>query len=196
MRRQSDGRFRATTNGGAPAQASHDGHQWWRDAGRTRHSHDPRDAGGSEVVTGWRVVLAGGETLAIVTDTDSTRYDRRTWYTATYGRQGTGSYVGHLDAMLDLARYHKWDVREIVPPGESTTAEALAAERKRVADVLAEVEREFKKRAAECEVLSDDYAKNNNCQRGEFAAHGKSLAYYHAAAIVRAEFATIGVVGE
>lgn len=29
-------------------------------------------------MSGWRVVLAGSETLAIVTDTDSTRYDRRT----------------------------------------------------------------------------------------------------------------------
>jgi hypothetical protein len=147
-------------------------------------------------VSGWRVVLAGGETLAIETDTDSTRYDRRTWYTATYGRQGTGSYVGHIDAMLDLARYHKWDVREIVPPGESTTAEALAAERKRVADVLAETVREFEKRAAACEELQLGYAAtsldpnrtlNDQIDASISAARtsGKEQAYEHAASLIR-----------
>jgi hypothetical protein len=144
-------------------------------------------------VSGWRVVLAGGETLTIVTDTETWRSDPRTWYKASHERVGSGSYEGTHDAVLELSRMKKWAVREVVPPGELTTAEAIAAERQRVADVLAEVERELKKRAAECEKLADGYAERDNCYRGEFASHGKSLAYAHSAAIVRAEFATIGL---
>lgn len=69
--------------------------------------------------------------------------------------------------------------------GKLAAAEAIAAK----------VERELKKRATECEALADGYAERDNCYRGEFAAHGKSLAYAHSAAIVRAEFATIGGTG-
>lgn len=157
-------------------------------------------------MSGWRVVLAGGETLAIVTDTEIT-YDRRTWHTAQHGFATTGSYVGHLAAILDLVGLHKWVVREVVPPGELTTAEAIAAERKRVADVLAEVERELKKRAATCDAIAQDcnarlrkLAETRPRDTASIAdaewtrdrVRGKANAYDHSVEIMRAEFATIG----
>jgi hypothetical protein len=154
-------------------------------------------------VTGWRVVLVGGETLAIVTDTETWRSDPRTWYTASHDRTGTGSYDGTHAAVVELAHSKKWAVREVVPPGELTTAEAIAAERQRVADVLAETVREFEKRAASCEGLKLTYeAKSLDPNRtlddqidasiDAARTSGKANAYEHAVEILRAEFATIG----
>lgn len=154
-------------------------------------------------MNGWRVVLVGGETLAIVTDTDSERYDPRTLYRASHDRWGSCSYDGYHAAVMALAHSRKWSVREVVPPGELTTAEAIAAERQRVADVLAEVERELKKRAASCNQLSRvaevgarDAGRTLNEQIdasiNAARTSGKANAYEHAVDIVRAEFATIG----
>ena len=154
-------------------------------------------------MNGWRVVLAGGETLALATDTETWRSDPRTWYRASQGLHGSGSYEGYHAAVMALASMKNWAVREVVPPGELTTAETIAAERKRVADALAEVERELKKRAASCEVLRLTYEANildpNRTLNDQIEAsvnmarvRGKTQAYEHSAEIFRAEFATIG----
>lgn len=154
-------------------------------------------------MNGWRVVLAGGETFALATDTETWRSDPRTWYRASQGLHGSGSYEGYHAAVMALASMKNWAVREVVPPGELTTAETIAAERKRVADVLAEVERELKKRAEASSILAkcygatreDDTRPLNDIVDTQISAartSGRSAAYEHAAEIVRAEFATIG----
>ncbi len=158
-------------------------------------------------MSGWRVVLAGSETLAIVTDTETWRSDPRTWYRASQGLHGSGSYEGFHAAVMALASMKKWAVREVVPPGELTTAEAIAAERKSIAEAiavtLAEVERELKKRAEASSILAKCYGTTcendalplNDIVDAQISAArtaGKSAAYEHSAALVIAEFATIG----
>ena len=137
----------------------------------------------------WRVVLDAGEVCDVATDVEFT-YDRKHWHTATFGRMTSGSYDGYYSAVVGLASMHKWTVREIVPPGQPTCAEAVdaavKATRARCEAGVAEVNEEFLKRADSLRAMVGD--ADGDVAEGERII-GKACAYENAAEILRAEMA-------
>ena len=123
----------------------------------------------------WRVVLDTGEVCTIVSGYEFT-YDRKNWHTATFGMITSGSYDGDYAAVVDLAKMHKWTVREFVPPGEPTRAEAVdAAVRSAVAKLVVTVTDRLDARSRECRGYASEHVQE------------KARAYDHAAEILRAE---------
>lgn len=119
----------------------------------------------------WRVVLDTGKVHAIKTDCETT-YDHKEWHTATFGMITSGSYDGYYDAVVDLAKMHKWTVREFVPPGQLTRAEAVDAA---VANLVVAVSERLSASARECKGYASEHVRE------------KAHAYEHADEILRAE---------
>lgn len=124
----------------------------------------------------WRVVLDSGEVCEVATGSEMSRYPPRLWFTATFGACSAGSFDGHYTSVTRLAAMREWTVREFVPPGEPTCAEAVdEAVRSAVAKLVATVTDRLDARSRECRGYASEHVQE------------KARAYDHAAEILRAE---------
>jgi hypothetical protein len=83
----------------------------------------------------WRVVLDAGS----VANVEITRKPHEQWQARFFRASGGEHGIMPRAAVLRLMLRVGWEPREILAPGESTRAEALAAERERCARLCDEV---------------------------------------------------------
>lgn len=107
----------------------------------------------------WRIAIYGGEVLSVLVERSSRG---RLWLSRWNGLTWQG--FTPRAALASLAGDYRWDVAEILAPGEPTRAEALTALRtQHAADVAAAVARErerivarIRAHADECNAAAED----------------------------------------